>query len=118
MIHTLVRLGAMGLMVLAMGGYNSSVVELYTESHATFDPAKDLANQAKHGLSLADAVEFDLAGALVERDDRKDYGEVRYRAFGRIAKQGYCLVFTYTGSAIRIISFRRAHEKEMRRYDQ
>ena len=83
-----------------------------------FDPAKDAANRAKHGLSLADAAEFDLASAVVERDDRNDYGEVRFRAFGRIAMQGYCLVFTFTAAAVRIISFRRAHEKEMRRYDR
>ncbi|MDR6126060.1 uncharacterized DUF497 family protein [Sphingomonas sp. SORGH_AS802] len=31
----------------------------------TFDPAKDAANIAKHGLSLADAAGFDLANALV-----------------------------------------------------
>lgn len=81
-----------------------------------FDPVKDLANQAKHGLSLADAAAFELADAVVEVDDRKDYGETRYRAFGRMEGQAYCLVFTFTNAAVRVISFRRAHEKEMRRY--
>jgi hypothetical protein len=41
-----------------------------------FDPAKDVTNLAKHGLSFADAAEFDLAGAAVVVDDRRDYGEV------------------------------------------
>ncbi|MGT2515643.1 BrnT family toxin [Sphingomonas panni] len=48
-----------------------------------FDPAKDEANIAKHGLSLADAAGFDLLSAAVLVDDRADYGEVRYRAFGQ-----------------------------------
>lgn len=83
-----------------------------------FDPAKDARNKAeKDGLSLADAAEFDLTNAVVLVDDRKDYGEVRYRAFGRVDGKGYCLVFTLRGDAIRLISYRRAHEKEMRRYE-
>lgn len=81
-----------------------------------FDPAKDVANRAKHGLSLADAAAFELAEAVVEIDGRKDYGETRYRAFGRIEDQAFCLVFTISADAVRAISFRRAHEKEMRRY--
>ena len=81
-----------------------------------FDPAKDARNQAIHGLSLADAAEFNLSGAVVLVDDRKDYGETRYRAFGRMNGVGHCLVFTLRADAVRVISFRRAHEKEMRRY--
>lgn len=81
-----------------------------------FDPAKDAANIAKHGLSLADADEFELSGSVVEQDTRFDYGEVRFRAFGRVDGEARCLVFTTTGNVIRVISYRRAHEKEMRRY--
>lgn len=81
-----------------------------------FDSAKDAANIAKLGLSLADAVRFEMADAFVDVDDRFDYGETRFRAFGRIEGLGHCLVFTYGPGVIRAISFRRAHEKEMRRY--
>ncbi len=81
-----------------------------------FDPAKDKANIAKHGLSLADAAEFEMAGAVVEPDDRIDYGESRFRAFGRVDGEARCLVFTVTQSAVRVISYRRAHAKEMKRY--
>jgi uncharacterized protein len=80
-----------------------------------FDPAKDLENVRKHGVALADFAGFD--GQPVEvLDTRKDYGEPRFRSFGRIAGEPYCLVYTVRGDAIRLISFRRAHEKEMRRY--
>jgi len=81
-----------------------------------FDPAKDATNRAKRGLSLADFQGFDSVPVVVV-DDRKDYGEVRYRAFGRIGGKGHCLVFTYRGEKMRLISFRRAREKEMRRYE-
>lgn len=82
-----------------------------------FDPAKDASNIARHGLSLADFAGFD-AEPTVLVDDRKDYGEVRYRAFGRIDGRGHCLVFTYRGNDMRLISFRPAHEKEMKRHGQ
>lgn len=82
----------------------------------TFDPAKDAENQAKHGLSLADFAGFD-ADPLVLVDDRFEYGETRFRAFGRIDGKGHCLVYTLRGGDLRLISFRRAHEKEMRRYE-
>lgn len=81
-----------------------------------FDPAKDVANVAKHGLSLAEFPGFDAAPA-VTTDDRYDYGETRYRAYGRVEGVPHCLVYTVVPAGIRLISFRRAHEKEMRRYE-
>lgn len=82
-----------------------------------FDPAKDAINVVKHGLSLADAAAFEMRAAVVEVDDRFDYGEVRFRAFGRVEGQGRCLVFTWSGNTVRAISYRRAREKEMRLYE-
>ena len=42
-----------------------------------FDPAKDRANQAKHGVSLAIADELDWDAALVWVDERFGYDELR-----------------------------------------
>ena len=81
-----------------------------------FDPDKDATNIAKHGLSLADFEGFDAESTVVS-DDRTDYGEERYLAFGMVGGLLHCLVFTVRGEAQRLISFRRAHRKEMRRYD-
>lgn len=81
-----------------------------------FDPDKDAANRAKHGLSFDDAKDLDLGLAMVIADERRDYGEVRYRAWGRIRGEGYCLAFTHRGTSLRLISFRRAHDREMRNY--
>jgi len=82
----------------------------------TFDPAKNEANIAKHGLSFEDFTGFDEEPIVVE-DDRYDYGETRYRAFGRIDGARRCLVFTIRGGAVHAISFRKVHAKEMRRYE-
>ena len=82
----------------------------------TFDPAKNEANIAKHGLAFADFAGFDATPVVVE-DDRFDYGETRFRAFGRVDGEARCLVFTIRGEAVHAISYRRAHDKEMRRYE-
>lgn len=83
-----------------------------------FDPAKDAANIAKHGVSLALAVEMDFDTAVVVADDRKNYGEDRFRAFGIIGGRAYtfCLVFTLRGEVVRVISLRRANRREIALY--
>ncbi len=82
-----------------------------------FDPAKDATNIAKRGLSLADFAGFD-ADPVVIVDDRFDYGEVRYRAFGWIDGVAHMIVYTMRGRTMRLISFRRANAKEMRRHER
>ena len=79
-----------------------------------FDDAKDKANIAKHGVSLVRAADLEIL-AFIE-DDRNDYGEVRYRAWGLIDGVAHCLVFTDRKGVVRAISLRRAHRKEMDRY--
>lgn len=81
-----------------------------------FDPDKNVINIAKHGLALADFRGFD-AEMIVMVDDRREYGEVRFRGFGRIDGRGYCVVYTRRGDTARLISFRRVHDKEMRRHE-
>lgn len=58
-----------------------------------FDPAKDEQNEANHGLRLSDFDGFDAMPVVVE-DTRFDYGERRFRAFGRIEDLGHCVVYT------------------------
>lgn len=81
-----------------------------------WDDLKDKANHEKHGVGFELAYQFDWSVSVVEQDERFDYGEARYRAFGRIAGKGYCLAFTFRGCNIRVISIRPMHEKETRRY--
>jgi uncharacterized DUF497 family protein len=78
-----------------------------------FDPRKDASNLDKHGIRLARAREFTPVKIL--EDDRKNYGEIRYRGFG------FILAFTVTelktgGKRVRAISLRPANEKEIEQY--
>jgi uncharacterized protein len=77
-----------------------------------FDPDKDAANIAKHGVSLARAVDLEVL-AFVE--DRR-FAEPRFRLYGEIDGEAYCLAGTDRDGVIRVIGLRRAHAKEMRRY--
>jgi len=83
-----------------------------------FDPAKDAANIAKHGVSLQAAEGFDWDTAVEREDDRFDYGEARFVALGLIGDRLHVLVFT-EGShehAVRAISLRPAEKQETRFY--
>jgi len=66
-------------------------------------------------VELADAV-FDDPGVVVERDDRKDYGEPRYRAFALVNGMRVCLCFTPREGLIHIITIFQMHEKPWRKY--
>ena len=81
-----------------------------------FDSEKDRANRHKHGLSLAAAAEMDLLAARVIPDDRRDYGEARFRAYGWIDGRLHMLAFTMRGDTIRAISLRKANPTEVKRH--
>jgi uncharacterized protein len=85
-----------------------------------YDPAKDQANIDKHGISLAFAEAFDFSDdvAWIVEDARRDYREARYVAMSFISDALYVLVFTPRAGGIRVISLRRANEREERRYEQ
>ena len=81
-----------------------------------FDPAKDAANQLKHGVSLALA-EVLFSGAHVSvPDDRCPYGEVRQVAFGWIEGRMFACVYTDRDGRRRVISLRKANSREVARY--
>jgi uncharacterized DUF497 family protein len=83
-----------------------------------FDPDKDAANLAKHGVSLALARELDWEAALVWLDDRFEYGELRIIALAPRSKILYYVAFVNRGEVRRIISLRRANRREVKRYVQ
>lgn len=51
-------------------------------------------------------------------DTRRDYGETRVRTFGYLDKRLHVLVFVEADNGIRVISFRRANKREVKRYEQ
>jgi len=81
-----------------------------------FDPAKDLANQTKHGISLSVADELDWEAALVWIDDRFEYGETRMIALAAKTEILYYVAFVDRGEARRVISLRRANRREVKHY--
>ena len=81
-----------------------------------FDPVKDKANLAKHGVSLAMAGKLDWDAALVWVDDRFDYGELRMIALAPETNTLYFVAFVERGDVRRIISLRRAEIREVKHY--
>lgn len=84
----------------------------------SFDPAKNARNIAERGVSFEQAAQFDFRGALYATDDRRDYGEMRWRALGLLAGRVHALVFTETARGVRVISLRKANAREVKRYEQ
>ena len=82
------------------------------------DPAKNAANIKARAISFDTVADFDFDTALIVVDDRKDYGETRYRALGRIAGRLHALVFVETERGIRVISMRKANKREVDGYEK
>jgi uncharacterized DUF497 family protein len=78
-----------------------------------FDADKEAKNIAKHGVSLSRAKEMVVVRFIA--DDRFDYGEVRYRAWGHIDGRAHFLAYTIRDGKVRPISLRPAHAKEMKK---
>ena len=78
---------------------------------------KDAANQAKHGISLGEAVRLDWDAAFDRVDRRADYGETRKRALVPMNGRIYFCAYTIRDGVYRIISLRKANDREARQYD-
>lgn len=81
-----------------------------------FDPIKNTANQAKHGVSLSLGTELDWDAALVWIDERYWYDEVRMIALAPKTNTLYYVAFVERGEKRRIISLRYATRREVTHY--
>lgn len=86
--------------------------------HIAFDANKNDTNIRDRGLSFELVTNFDFDSALVWQDMRKPYPEVRFTALGLLEGRVHSLVFTETAKGIRVISFRKANKREVKRYEQ
>jgi uncharacterized protein len=86
----------------------------------TFDPVKSEANMldAARGFGFELAGRFDFHTALVEVDERRDYGETRFSAIGTIDVRLHVLIFTIRENELRVISLRKANGREVSRYEK
>jgi len=81
-----------------------------------FNPTKNQVNVTKHGVSLADAESLEWEYTAVVKDARQAYGEIRMISTGYIGDRLYVVVFVDRGTIRRIISLRKANEREVKRY--
>ena len=85
-----------------------------------WDPAKDISNQKKHGISFKDAatIFLDEEGLLIPDPDHSAYEE-RFIMIG-IGRKAELLTVVHAlreeGTVIRIISARRSTRNESRQY--
>ena len=83
-----------------------------------WDDNKNNGNIAKHGIDFEAAKLIWLGPVIEVPDTRKDYSEDRFVAFGVAAGRVLAVVYTWRGSARRIISARRASHGERSAYHQ
>jgi len=83
-----------------------------------WDRGKNRVNLRKHRLDFADAEQMFSSPLVVEPDTREDYGEKRWRGIGTIRGRTAVVIFTERGpETIRIISLRKAHHEERKKYE-
>jgi uncharacterized DUF497 family protein len=82
-----------------------------------WDSEKESLNYRKHGIDFTSA-KLIWDGFVLERiDSRREYGEVRFQAFGTVEHRILTVIFTWRGEARRIISARRANLREKRLFE-
>jgi uncharacterized protein len=81
-----------------------------------WDVSKNQANFNKHGLKFEDVFTVFESEMVAFEDDRKDYGEKRYISLGLLAGRVIVIVHTVRLDNIRIISMRKANEREKKIY--
>ena len=81
-----------------------------------FDPANRKATLEARGLDMVRAGEVFAGATLTVEDDRRDYGEDRFITIGFLDGAMVVLVWTLREGAHRIISMRKANEREQTLY--
>jgi len=84
----------------------------------TFDPEKRRLTLERRGLDFANAGEVFRSRHISQIDDRENYGENRFITYGYIGDRIVVLVWTERGTTRRIISLRKANEREQRKVRQ
>jgi len=84
-----------------------------------WDERKARQNAAKHGVPFEYAARVFLDPARCDAaDTRRDYGEQRRIALGEIEGRLFAVAYTLRGKVVRLISARKASQRERRRYHE
>jgi uncharacterized DUF497 family protein len=81
-----------------------------------WDKEKNKSNIIKHGIDFRDALKMFAGPMLIKEDTREDYGERRWISIGELNEIVVVMVFTIRGKIVRIISVRKANQKERESY--
>lgn len=81
-----------------------------------FDPDKRDKTIVERGLDFARASEVFAGRHFTAEDTREDYSESRFITVGKLDDRMVVMVWTSRGEARRIISMRKANEREQARY--
>ena len=81
-----------------------------------WDQDKSDANLEKHGLSFEDAPLVFEGKCVTFQDNRFDYSEIRYITLGQLKGRVVLIVHTPRSNKIRIISIRKANNREQKIY--
>jgi hypothetical protein len=84
-----------------------------------FDPLKNEANRRKHGLPLEAGILL-FSGPFIEEEVRREgLAEPRFLAIGPLPRAGdrlFVAIYCWRAGRRRLISVRKANEKEVSRY--
>jgi uncharacterized DUF497 family protein len=83
-----------------------------------WDEQKDRINIRKHGISFEDAKAIFEDVRITAVDSRQPYGEIRKISLGMIHGRVCVAVYTERKGVTRIISARKANQRERRRYNE
>jgi uncharacterized DUF497 family protein len=81
-----------------------------------YDPVKRKRTLSERGLDFARASEIFAGHHFTAEDAREDYSEPRFITVGLLDERMVVMVWTPRGKARRIISMRKANEREKNRY--
>ena len=84
-----------------------------------WDDRKAAQNIDKHGVPFEYAARVFLDPHRLDTEDKRhDYREERRLTLGKIEGRVYAVAYTLRGGKIRLISARKANEREQRKFDE
>lgn len=81
----------------------------------TYNAAKHAQTLRERGLDFRRAKDVFAGAHLTRPDDRQDYGELRFITAGWLDARMVVVVWTPRGRARRVISMRKANEREIQK---
>jgi uncharacterized protein len=84
----------------------------------TWDEEKRETNIKKHGIDFVDVCRLFASPFLTIPDERRDYGETRFIAFGYVDGRLMAVAYTKRIETTRIISARKANSREEKRFHE